>query len=174
VAVWRFFASTKTHGERPEVIERPLGTTVLYIVLCLCLFGCIAGLIPMQGDCKWTCGAETHGNYVITIVSASIACRWWRYSCGVGGRSVASVFTHDSRSMRSLARDATGVAPRAYGVVMSDFLNKAKDAIGDLKGNPLLDKAEDLAESKAAEGGTIGAIADKVDDAIDQIQGTKD
>jgi len=57
---------------------------------------------------------------------------------------------------------------------MSDFLNKAKDALGDLKDNPLLDKAEDIAEDKAAEGGTIGAIADKADDAIDQIQGTKD
>jgi len=57
---------------------------------------------------------------------------------------------------------------------MSDFLNKAKDALGDLKDNPLLDKAEDIAEDKAAEGGPIGAIADKADDAIDQIQGTKD
>ena len=53
-------------------------------------------------------------------------------------------------------------------------MNKAKDALGDLKGNPLLDKAEDIAEDKAAEGGTVGAIADKADDAIDQIQGTKD
>lgn len=57
---------------------------------------------------------------------------------------------------------------------MSDFLNKAKDALGGLKDNPLLDKTEDLAEDKAAEGGTIGAIAANADDAIDQIQGTKD
>lgn len=57
---------------------------------------------------------------------------------------------------------------------MSDFLNKAKDALGDIKDNPLLDKAEDIAEDKAKEGGTIGAIADKADDVIDQIQGTKD
>ena len=57
---------------------------------------------------------------------------------------------------------------------MSDFLNKAKEALGDVKDNPLLDKAEDIAEEKAAEGGTIGAIADKADDVIDQIQGTKD
>ena len=57
---------------------------------------------------------------------------------------------------------------------MSDFLNKAKDAVSGLKDNPLLDKAEDIAEDKAAEGGTIGAVADKADDAIDQIQGTKD
>lgn len=57
---------------------------------------------------------------------------------------------------------------------MSDFLNKATDALGDLKDNPLLAKAEDIAESKADDGGTIGAIADKADDAIDQIQGTKD
>ena len=61
-----------------------------------------------------------------------------------------------------------------YRAVMSDFINKAKDALGDLKNNPLLDKAEDIAEDKAAEGGTIGSIADKADDAIDQIQGTKD
>lgn len=57
---------------------------------------------------------------------------------------------------------------------MSDFLDKAKDAVGGLKDNPLLDSAEDLAEDKAKEGGTLGAIADKADDAIDQIQGTKD
>ncbi|MFT3852095.1 MAG: hypothetical protein QM733_05070 [Ilumatobacteraceae bacterium] len=57
---------------------------------------------------------------------------------------------------------------------MSDFLNKAKDALGDIKDNPLLDKAEDIVEAKAKEGGTIGAIADKADDVIDQIQGTKD
>ena len=57
---------------------------------------------------------------------------------------------------------------------MSDFLDKAKDAVGDLKGNPLLDKAEDIAEDKADDGGTIGSVADKADDAIDQIQGTKD
>lgn len=57
---------------------------------------------------------------------------------------------------------------------MSDFLNKANAAVGDLKDNPLLDKVEDTAEENATEGGTIGAIADKADDAIDQIQGTKD
>ena len=57
---------------------------------------------------------------------------------------------------------------------MSDFIDKAKDAVGDLKGNPLLDKAEDIAEDKAAGGGTVGAVADKADDVIDQIQGTKD
>lgn len=57
---------------------------------------------------------------------------------------------------------------------MSDFLDKAKDARDDLRDNPLLDKAEDIAESQAAGGGTMGSIADKADDAIDQIQGTKD
>ena len=61
---------------------------------------------------------------------------------------------------------------------MSDFLDKAKDALGDatdkLKDSGLLDKAEDIAEDKAQEGGTIGTVADKADDAIDQIQGTKD
>jgi hypothetical protein len=57
---------------------------------------------------------------------------------------------------------------------MSDFLNKAKDAFGDMKDNPLLEEAEDIAEDKADDGGTIGSIADKADDAVDQIQGTKD
>jgi len=57
---------------------------------------------------------------------------------------------------------------------VSDFLNKATDALGDLKDNPLLDRAEDIAEDKAADGGTVGAIADKADDVIDQIQGTRD
>src|SRR6476659_2342800 len=69
------------------------------------------------------------------------------------------------------------VAPRladGYGADVSDFLNKATDALGDLKDNPLLDRAEDIAEDKAADGGTVGAIADKGDDVIDQIQGTKD
>ena len=53
-------------------------------------------------------------------------------------------------------------------------MNKATDALGGLKDNPLLDKAEDLAEAESADGGTIGAIADNADNAIDQIQGTKD
>ena len=53
-------------------------------------------------------------------------------------------------------------------------MDKAKKAASELKDSPLLDKAEDLAEDKATEGGTIGNIADKADDAIDQIQGTKD
>jgi hypothetical protein len=57
-------------------------------------------------------------------------------------------------------------------------MNKAKDTVSDavdkVKDSGLLDKAEDIAEDKAAEGGTVGAIADKADDAIDQIQGTKD
>jgi hypothetical protein len=57
---------------------------------------------------------------------------------------------------------------------MSDFMDKAKAALGDAKNNPLLDKAEDIAESKAKEGGTVGGVADKADDAIDRIQGTKD
>jgi len=61
---------------------------------------------------------------------------------------------------------------------MSDFLNKATDTLGDLtdkaKDSGLLDKAEDIAESKADDGGTTGAIADKADDVIDQIQGTPD
>jgi hypothetical protein len=57
---------------------------------------------------------------------------------------------------------------------MSDFMNKAKDALGDLKDNPLLDQAEGIAEDKADDGGTVGSIADKADDVIDQIQGTKD
>ena len=61
-----------------------------------------------------------------------------------------------------------------YRAVMSDFIDKATDGLGDLKDNTLLDKAEDIAEDKAAEGGTISSIADKADDVIDQIQGTKD
>lgn len=65
-------------------------------------------------------------------------------------------------------------ASDGYPAEMSDFLDKAKDAVGGLKDNPLLDKAEDIAEDKAVEGGTIGSIADKADDVIDQIQGTKD
>jgi hypothetical protein len=49
-----------------------------------------------------------------------------------------------------------------------------RSAVGGLQDNPQLHKAEDLAESKADDGGTVGAIADKADDVIDQIQGTKD
>ena len=81
---------------------------------------------------------------------------------------------HCSCASSAASRDVAAGTARAYRVVMSDFLDKAKHALGDLKGNPLLDKAEDVAESKAEEGGSIGAIADKVDDVIDQIQGTKD
>ena len=79
---------------------------------------------------------------------------------------------HESGPVRSRRGRATTGA--GYGAVVSDFLNKANDALGGLKDNPLLEKAEDLAEDKAVEGGTIGAIADKADDVIDQIQGTKD
>jgi hypothetical protein len=61
-----------------------------------------------------------------------------------------------------------------YRAAMSDFMDKAKEAASGLKDSPLLDTAEDIAEDKATEGGTIGNIADKADDAIDQIQGTKD
>jgi hypothetical protein len=61
---------------------------------------------------------------------------------------------------------------------VSDFIEKAKDSMGDamdkVEDSGLLDKAEDIAEDKAAEGGTIGTVADKADDVIDQIQGTKD
>jgi hypothetical protein len=61
---------------------------------------------------------------------------------------------------------------------MSDFMDKAKDAAGDVvdkvKDSDLLDKAEDVAEGQAEKGGTLGSVADKADDAIDQIQGTKD
>ena len=57
---------------------------------------------------------------------------------------------------------------------MSDFLNKATDVLGGLNDNPLLDSAEDVAEDQAGNGGTLGAVADKADDVIDQIQGTKE
>lgn len=57
---------------------------------------------------------------------------------------------------------------------MSDFMDKAKAAVGDIKDSDALKKVEDIAERKAAEEGTVGSIADKVDDAIDQVQGTKD
>jgi uncharacterized protein YjbJ (UPF0337 family) len=61
-----------------------------------------------------------------------------------------------------------------YRAGTSDFLSKAKDALGNVTDNALLEQAEDVAEDKADDGGTIGSIADKADDAIDQIQGTKD
>lgn len=61
---------------------------------------------------------------------------------------------------------------------MSDFVEKAKDAVDDVvekvKGSEALGKAEDVAEEKAAEGGAIGDIAENADDAIDTVQGTKD
>jgi len=57
---------------------------------------------------------------------------------------------------------------------MSDFMDKAKGALDDLKGNPLLDQAEEIAEDQAEQGGTVRSVADKADDMIDQIQGTKD
>ncbi len=61
---------------------------------------------------------------------------------------------------------------------MSDFINKAKDTVGDVvdkaKDSGALDKVEDVVEDQAEKGGTLGAVADKADDAIDGIQGTKD
>jgi hypothetical protein len=61
---------------------------------------------------------------------------------------------------------------------MSDFTDKAKDMAGDLTGklkdSDALNKVEDAVEGQAEKGGTLGSIADKADDVIDQIQGTKD
>ena len=70
--------------------------------------------------------------------------------------------------------DEVVAASRGYRSVISAFMDTAQAALGDMQNNPLSDKAEDIAEDKAVEGGTIGGIADKADDAIDQIQGTKD
>ncbi len=53
-------------------------------------------------------------------------------------------------------------------------MDKAKDAMGQAKDSEALNKAEDVAEKKATEGGTVGGLADKADDAIDTVQGTKD
>jgi hypothetical protein len=64
---------------------------------------------------------------------------------------------------------------------MSGFMDKAKEMAGDLtkKAKGVLNsdvgkQAEDQVEKKAAEGGTAGAVADKADDVIDEVQGTKD
>lgn len=48
------------------------------------------------------------------------------------------------------------------------------DAVDKVKDSDLLKKAEDMVEDKAAEGGTLGSLAEKADDAIDSVQGTKD
>jgi hypothetical protein len=61
---------------------------------------------------------------------------------------------------------------------MSDFIDKAKetvsDAVDSVADSSVVKKAEDMVEEKAEEGGTVGSIADKADDAIDSVQGTKD
>ncbi len=58
---------------------------------------------------------------------------------------------------------------------MSDFIDKAKDAVADCRQHATLaKKAEDMVEDQAAKGGTVGSVADKADDAIDSVQGTKD
>jgi hypothetical protein len=76
VALWQFFASTKKYSESPEVVERPVGTSLLYILLTVSFFGCVAGVFPMGPDCKQSdppiCGG-THHNYVVAIISASVA-----------------------------------------------------------------------------------------------------
>ncbi len=76
VALWQFFASTKRYSESPEVVERPVGTSVLYILLALSLVGFLAGVFPVGEDCKQSdppiCGG-THHNDVLAIVSASVA-----------------------------------------------------------------------------------------------------
>jgi hypothetical protein len=76
LAVWQFFASTKRYSESPEVVERPVGTSLLYVLLTLSVFGCVAGVFPTGEDCKMSdpaiCGG-THHNYVIAIISASVA-----------------------------------------------------------------------------------------------------
>ena len=61
---------------------------------------------------------------------------------------------------------------------MSDFVEKAKDAVGDVvdkaKDSDALKKVEDTVEEQAAKDGTLGAAADKADDVIDKVQGTED
>ena len=64
---------------------------------------------------------------------------------------------------------------------VSDFMDKAKDMAGDaadkakdVANSAAGKKVEDQVEAQAAQGGTLGSIADKADDGIDEVQGTKD
>jgi hypothetical protein len=96
VALWQFFASTKKYSESPEVVARPVGTTVLYVLLSLSIVGCIIGLFPAGESCKQSdppvC-ASAHHNYVLAIVSASVAVLivallvWSRWQDNREGRS---------------------------------------------------------------------------------------
>lgn len=69
--MWRYFESRKRHGEDPEVIERPIGTTILYVVLFFSGLGTVGGLIPMAEDCKMVCSG-THHFYPLAVVSATV------------------------------------------------------------------------------------------------------
>ncbi len=51
---------------------------------------------------------------------------------------------------------------------------RPRTSLSDVANSDIAKKAEDAVEDKAAEGGTLGSIADKADDAIDSVQGTKD
>jgi hypothetical protein len=48
------------------------------------------------------------------------------------------------------------------------------DKVKDVAGSGPVENVEDKVEEKAAEGRTLGAVADKADDAIDKFRGTKD
>jgi len=61
---------------------------------------------------------------------------------------------------------------------VGDVVDKAKDAAGDVgdkvKDSDALKKVEDTVEERAAKGGTLGTAADKADHVIDTVQGTED
>jgi hypothetical protein len=53
-------------------------------------------------------------------------------------------------------------------------MDKAKDAVGDLKDNENLARAEDAVEGQAEKEGALGDLADKADEGIDKVQGSQD
>jgi hypothetical protein len=55
-----------------------------------------------------------------------------------------------------------------------DITDDAKGFVDQAKDSDALRKVEDHVEAQAEKGGALGGIADKADDAIDKVQGTKD
>jgi hypothetical protein len=69
----RLLASTKSHGDSPEVIERPLGLSLLYLLLAVSLLGCLVGFVPAGQSCKSTCTSLANDDFALGVLSAFAA-----------------------------------------------------------------------------------------------------
>jgi hypothetical protein len=109
------FGSFDRHGNDPEVIVRPIGTTIAYMLIGLGLLGCLVGFFPTSPSCKLSqppiCSTSTR-DYTVGIVSAvvvmaSVAVLLWSWRRQLNLRS--------SRSPTIQSRHGAGVPSEDAG-----------------------------------------------------------